>query len=114
MNKVSGVEISPERLTRWVNMAIKSHKEYDKESNFTYYEKWDWKTFRKKKVKLYDYPSWAYPYSGTLNRLLELKTIAEGVGEGDKIFLSELTFLNLILLTKKRSSFQKDIFTMRY
>lgn len=114
MNRSSGVEISPERLTRLVDIAIKSHKDYDKESHFTYYKKWDWKTFKKKKVKLYNYPSWAYPYSGTLNRLLELKTIAEGVGEGDKIFLSELTFLNLILLTKKRDSFQKDIFTMRY
>lgn len=114
MNKVSGVEISPERLIRLVNIAIKNHKEYDRDSKFDFYKKWNWKKFRYERVKVYSYPSWAYPYSGTLNRLLEIKTIAEGVGITDRVYLSELTFLNLILLTKKSEKFQKDVFTMRY
>lgn len=114
MNRSSGVEISPERLLSLVREAIEVHKGYNKESRFTFYDKWNWKKFRHVTTKLYDYPSWAYPHGGIMGRLWELKIIAESVHYKDRVFISELTFLNLILITQQSEKFQKDIFVMRY
>lgn len=114
MNNSSGVEVSSERLFNLVLEAIDIHKGYDKNSNFQFYDEWNWKKLRFEEKKCFDYPSWAYPYSGTLNRLLELKKIAEGLEPKDRVFVSELTFLNLMFLIDKSEKFQKDVFVMRY
>ena len=117
----SYMHISPERLIEIVDECLYNIQEQRKKFEWETRKRFNWKKlwYEEYQIKAYEYTPWSATGIGIVKRLVNLRQIAQGILEDEKveerdIKLSETSYIELMKCYNKDDSFAPDVFAYGY